>query len=146
MNPLVLDDICDEVSALFGLNEVDALGVGFPAVIGGVEVELICAGWADNHVVALLEVGALAQGKREASFMKALQLQGHDQLALWAHFVIDPVNDRLMWCVNLPLRVDSDPKALADVLTRLVEQVHVWRTEAFADLLVVDQPGSALAA
>ena len=145
MNPLVLDDICDEVSARFGLNEVDALGVGFPAVIGGVEVELICAGWVDNHVLALLEVGAMAEGKREASFMKALQLQGHAQLALWAHFVIDPVNDRLMWCVNLPLRADADPQALAEAITALVEQVHVWRTEAFADLLIVDQPGTAVA-
>lgn len=145
MNPLVLDDICEQVSARFGLNEVDALGVGFPAVIGGVEVELMCAGWADNYVLALLEVGALAEGKRETCFMKALQLQGHDQLALWAHFVLDPVNDRLMWCVNLPLRAASDPQALATVLTRLVEQVHVWRTEAFADLLVVDRSGTATA-
>jgi len=144
MNPLVLDDICEQVSARFGLNEVDALGVGFPAVIGGVEVELMCAGWADNYVLALLEVGALAEGKRETCFMKALQLQGQDQLALWAHFVLDPVNDRLM-CVNLPLRAASDPQALATVLTRLVEQVHVWRTEAFADLLVVDRSGTATA-
>lgn len=146
MNPLVLDDICEQVSARFGLDEVDALGVGFPAVIGGVEVELMCAGWVDNHVLALLEVGALSEGKREACFMKALQLQGHDQLALWAHFVIDPVNDRLMWCVNLPLRADTDAQALAEVITGLVEQVHVWRTEAFADLLIVNQPGPAVAA
>lgn len=146
MDPWVLDDICEQVSARFGLNEVDALGVGFPAVIADVEVELICAGWADNHVLALLEVGTLAEGKREATFMKALQLQGHEQLALWAHFVIDPVNDRLMWCVNLPLRADANPQALAEVITHLVEQVHVWRTEAFADLLIVNQPGTALAA
>ena len=77
--------------------------------------------------------------------MKALQLQGQDQLALWAHFVLDPVNDRLMWCVNLPLRADADPQALAEAITALVEQVHVWRTEAFADLLVVDRSGTATA-
>ena len=146
MDSLVFDDICEKVSALFGLDEVDALSAGFPAVIADVEVELMCAGWTANHMLALLEVGTLTEGKREATFMKALQLQGPDQLALWAHFVIDPVNDRLMWCVNLPLRADVDPKALADVITALVEQVHVWRTEAFRDLLTVNQPGLAEAA
>jgi|GEM_PF-2840804 hypothetical protein len=145
MNPLLLDDLCEQVSALFGLNEVDALGVGFPAVIGGVEVELICAGWAQERVQVVLEVGALAPGQREACFMKALQTQGQAMLAIWAHFVLDPVNDRLMWCVNLPMGPGAQAQAVADLIRQLVEQVHAWRVGAFAGHLSVAQPSAALA-
>lgn len=143
MNPFTLDELCERVSALFGLDERDALALGFPAVIADVEVELICPGWEAGRVTAVLELGTLAEGRREACFMKALQLQGQLQLAMWAHFVIDPVNDRLMWCVNVPLHADADPQSVADLIRCLVEQVHAWRTGAFDGLLSAEQSSEA---
>ena len=145
MNPLRLDDLCADVSAIFGLDEADALGVGFPATMGGVEVELVCAGWAQDRVQVLLTLGEMAKGKREACFMTALALQGHEMLANWAHFVLDAVNDRLLWCVSLALGADADPASVADLIRQLVEEVHAWRTGAFAGLLGEARASNALA-
>jgi hypothetical protein len=126
--------LCRDASTRLQLPDSDAMGGGDVVVIDELDVQLTF-----DHARSCGQFYCdLGDPKPDAApqvYEKLLELQSMFIGNLDAMFVRDPVNDRLLFTVSIPLEQHT-PDSFCTALTTLTGQVRLWQSTLLAGVMI----------
>lgn len=139
MNRIKFTELCFETAQILHLTDAENFSDGEVVTVDDIDIQFIQDEKNSNLARLFLELGELNEVDKVEVYESLFSIQLMMEGEVDGQFVLDNLNDRMMFVVRLPLSDQTEASQLASVINLFVQQVMQWRSTILAGYLFEDE-------